>query len=74
MISVTFDDVCSYLAAACHWSIVGQESPTTPLGGPDHDIDATRASEIGNLQKPAVADPDSGKVSLGLARRGGVAA
>ena len=30
--------------------------------------------EIGNLQKPAVADPGSGKVSLGLARRGGVAA
>src|SRR5262245_52749936 len=31
-------------------------------------------SEIGNLQQPAVADPGSGKVSLGLARRGGVAA
>jgi hypothetical protein len=30
--------------------------------------------EIGNLQKPAVADPGSGKVSLGLARRGDVAA
>src|ERR1700730_11875175 len=33
-----------------------------------------RASKIGNLQKPAVADPDSGRVSLGFARRGGVAA
>ena len=33
-----------------------------------------RTSEIGNLQQPAVADPGSGKVSLGLTRRGGVAA
>src|SRR6476619_64365 len=33
-----------------------------------------RALEAGNLQKLAVADPDSGKVGLGLARRGGVAA
>jgi len=33
-----------------------------------------RTSEIGNLQQLAVADPGSGKVSLGLARRGGVAA
>ena len=31
-------------------------------------------SELGNLQKPTVADPDPGKVSLGLARRRSVAA
>src|SRR5262245_26543 len=30
--------------------------------------------EIGNLQQPAIADPGSGKVSRGLARRTGVAA
>src|SRR5262245_47710008 len=35
-------------------------------------IDAN--SEIGNLQQSAVADPGSGKVSLGLTRRGRVAA
>src|SRR4029450_8893087 len=40
-----------------------------PVGS---SIDAN--SEIGNLQQPAVADPGSGKVSLGLTRRGGVAA
>src|ERR1700737_1381646 len=42
--------------------------------GPRPRHRCARVSEIGNLQKPAVADPDSGKVSLGLARRGGVAA
>jgi hypothetical protein len=41
---------------------------------PDADADARELSEIGHLQKPAVADPASGKVSLGLACRDGVAA
>ena len=33
-----------------------------------------RTSEIGNLQQLAVANPGSGKASLGLARRSSVAA
>ena len=33
-----------------------------------------RTSEIGNLQQPAVADPGSGQVSLGLVSGSGVAA
>ena len=33
-----------------------------------------RTSEIGNLQQPAVADPGSGQVSLGLVSGSGIAA
>src|SRR6516164_6417105 len=38
------------------------------------DDRADRTSEIGNLQQPAVADPCSGQVSLGLVSGSGVAA
>jgi|GraSoi013_2_20cm_2_1032436.scaffolds.fasta_scaffold326239_1 hypothetical protein len=55
-----------------HFSIQTRSVRNCDLG--DFRLMYAQVLEIGNPQKPAVADPGSGKVRLGLARRGGVAA
>src|SRR5215469_14432885 len=55
-----------------HASMSASDSKRTPDDRADHC--ARRTSEIGNLQQPAVADPRSGQVSLGLVSGSGVAA